>query len=56
MQLNPKEQEMLDGHNGEATRKAMEILAALGTIAFLLFGFFLNTAWHQGRELAKERE
>ena len=32
MRLNPKEQEMLDGHNGEATRKAMEILAALGTI------------------------
>jgi len=25
----------------------------VGTIAFLLFGFFLNTAWHQGRELAK---
>lgn len=25
----------------------------VGTVGFLLFGFFLNTAWHKGRELAK---
>ena len=25
----------------------------VGTIGFLLFGFFINTAWHKGRELAK---
>jgi archaetidylinositol phosphate synthase len=25
----------------------------VGTVGFLLYGFFLNTAWYQGRELAK---
>jgi hypothetical protein len=32
MQLTTKEQQMLDGAQGRATQKAMEILAALGTI------------------------
>jgi predicted aconitase len=32
MQLTPEERDMLDGRHGRATRKAMEILAALGTI------------------------
>jgi len=32
MQLTPEEQEMLDGRHGRATQKAMQILAALGTI------------------------
>jgi archaetidylinositol phosphate synthase len=25
----------------------------VGTVGFLLYGFFLNTAWYQGKELAK---
>jgi predicted aconitase len=32
MKLTPEEQAMLDGQHGKATQKAMEILAALGTI------------------------
>jgi predicted aconitase len=32
MQLTPEEQQMLSGEHGRATRKAMEILTALGTI------------------------
>ncbi len=32
MKLTPEEQAMLDGEQGSATRKAMEILVALGTI------------------------
>ena len=32
MKLNPEENRMLEGLDGEATRKAMEILAAIGTI------------------------
>jgi len=32
MELNPAEKRMLEGQEGEATRKAMEILAAIGTI------------------------
>jgi phosphatidylglycerophosphate synthase len=28
----------------------------VGTVAFLLFGFFFNTAWYKGRELAKQGE
>lgn len=32
MQLTHEEQQMLDGEHGQATQKAMEILAALGTI------------------------
>ena len=32
MKLNCKQQAMLDGKHGKAARKAMEILAALGTI------------------------